>query len=274
MKIKKHRLQQDDGTPITFIRSPNQGGPITPEYLVIHFTKGADAASSISWLTNPDANASAHLVIGRDGSVTQLVAFNHKAWHAGTSYLAGRSGLNRYSIGIELDNHGDLIGSAANWQTAWGKMVADNDVVELPHVFDNRMRGWHTYPEIQLLAATKIAGLLVEEYELKDIVGHDDIAPGRKFDPGPAFPMQSFRSAVFGRAGDQQDIFETITNLNIRIGPGTQYDKLPVSPLPKGTQLEILSNQGLWREVDVLDTINGEMDIVGWVHSRYIRRVV
>lgn len=122
------------------------------------------------------------------------------------------------------------------------------------------------------MAATKIAGLLVEEYELKDIVGHDDIAPGRKFDPGPAFPMQSFPAAVFSRAGNQKDIFETTTNLNIRTGPSTQYDKLPVSPFPKGTQLKILSNQGLWREFDVLDTINGEMDIVGWVHGCYIRR--
>jgi N-acetylmuramoyl-L-alanine amidase len=273
MRIRQHRLYIDDETTVPFQRSPNQSGSIKPEYLVMHFTRGSSSESAVSWLMNPQAKASAHLVIGRDGSVTQLVAFNRKAWHAGRSRWADRAGLNNCSIGIELDNYGDLIGRPGNWRTAWGWPVADEHVLELSHVFDGKLRGWHAYTESQLLVAARVALALVERYGLKEILGHDDIAPGRKLDPGPAFPMASFRAAVMGRHDDSPEIYETTTALNIRKGPGTDQEKHDVSPLPEGTRLEVLSVEGLWRLVDVLDKVRGESDIIGWVHGRYIRMV-
>ena len=135
------------------------------------------------------------------------------------------------------------------------------------------MRGWNAFQEKQLTVALDVAAALAREYELKDVVGHDDIAPGRKWDPGPAFPMNSFRSAVFGREQDEPEVYETTTALNIRSGPGTHHQKLEVSPLPQGTRLDVLREEGVWRLVDILNVVNGEMDVVGWVHGRYIRRV-
>ena len=76
--------------------------------IVLHYTAGTSAESSALFLTRPDVSASAHVVIGREGEVFQLVPFNIEAWHAGKSWDAGRGGLNRYSIGIELDNLGKL----------------------------------------------------------------------------------------------------------------------------------------------------------------------
>ena len=76
--------------------------------IVLHYTAGTSAESSALFLTRPDVSASAHVVIGREGEVFQLVPFNIEAWHAGKSWYAGRGGLNRYSIGIELDNLGKL----------------------------------------------------------------------------------------------------------------------------------------------------------------------
>ena len=270
MEIRAHRLF-DEQQAIPFKGTPNHSGIITPEYLIIHFTKGASASSSINWLTNPDAKASAHLVIAKDGAVTQLVDFNRRAWHAGRSRWENRVGLNTYSIGIELDNYGDLIGEPGNWKTGWGHAVDDSEVVRLPHKYDGKERGWNFYPEPQLDATLKVAQLLMKEYNLKNVLGHDDIAPGRKLDPGPAFPMDSFRSALLGRSDDDEEIYHTTTALNIRSGPGSQYDKLAVSPLPQGTPLEVSREEGLWREVTVLKEIQGEMDIVGWVHHRYIQ---
>lgn len=89
MKIKKHRLLNDDDTAVAFEQSPNVGGSIQPKFLVLHFTAGRSAQESVDWLKSKNAKASAHVVIGRDGSVTQLVPFDRIAWHAGASSWEG-----------------------------------------------------------------------------------------------------------------------------------------------------------------------------------------
>ena len=79
-----HRLKKD-GLAVPFRQTPNGGGSMRPLYLIIHYTAGRDAESSIRWFENKDAQASAHLVVGRDGSVTQLQRFDRLCWHAGKS---------------------------------------------------------------------------------------------------------------------------------------------------------------------------------------------
>ncbi|MDP6351373.1 MAG: N-acetylmuramoyl-L-alanine amidase [Alphaproteobacteria bacterium] len=277
MKIRNHRLIRDDGAAVAFVASPNvtkgNRGRIQPEYLVMHYTAGASAQSSINWLTNRESEASAHLVIARDGAVTQLVPFNRKAWHAGPSRWAGRSGLNSISIGIELANAGPLVRRANGWTTGWGAAVADEDVVEAAHDNGGSVRGWQAYPTPQLESALDVAAVLGRHYRLSDVVGHDDIAPARKEDPGPAFPKASFRSAVIGRAEDGPELIETTTAVNIRAGPGTGHEKLPVSPLPPATRLEVVSVQGVWREVNLIGAVDGETNVQGWVHGGFVAPV-
>lgn len=273
MRIKAHKLLRSDGSKIPFKRSPNQSsGTITPRFLIMHYTAGSSAESSVSWLRNKDAKASAHLVIGRDGSVVQLVDFNRKAWHAGRSEWRGLNGLNAHSIGIELDNPGILQGSPGNWRTSWGRTVPDSDVLLETIADNNSLKGWHTYTETQLEVAREVSVALVRHYDLEAILGHSDIAPTRKNDPGAAFPLAAFQGLVEGRdIEDTEQTFQTTADLNIRTGPGTEFTKFSdVSPLPKGTRLHILEHKGVWRKVDVLDVVNDEMDIVGWVHGRYL----
>jgi N-acetylmuramoyl-L-alanine amidase len=272
MKIIRHRLHQDDGTPYAFRTSPNKGGKVEHEYLVMHYTAGRDAESTIRTLTDSKYKASAHLVISRDGAITQLVPFDTAAWHAGISSWEGREGLNRLSLGIELDNAGALTRHGARWRAWFGAEYDDEEVIEAAHKHDTTPRGWHLYTPEQLDATLDVATLLVARYGLRDVVGHDDIAPGRKTDPGPAFPMQSFRARVLGRADDMPVRYETTTNLNIRSGPGTQHPPIPGSPLPTGTRVLILAEDDSWRRVDVLGSVNGVMDVQGWVHGRYLQR--
>jgi N-acetylmuramoyl-L-alanine amidase len=116
MHIHNHRLAPDPGDPsINYILTPNKGGTLKPRYLIMHYTAGASAKSSIEWLTNRQAKASAHLVIAADGSITQLLPFNVVAWHAGISSWKELNGLNQHSIGIELDNPGRLTRVGKRW---------------------------------------------------------------------------------------------------------------------------------------------------------------
>lgn len=108
MKVTSHLLYFDDGKQVPFVESPNVDSGLQPEYIVMHYTAGPTAKAAVNTLTNKSAKVSAHLVIGRDGSIFQLVPFNKVAWHAGVSSWEGRTSLNMYSIGIELDNNGRL----------------------------------------------------------------------------------------------------------------------------------------------------------------------
>ncbi len=268
MIINEHVLLKQ---PIPFVESPNHGGEIQPKYLVLHYTAGRSAQSSVSWLTNPKAKASAHLVIGQDGSITQLVPFNIKAWHAGPSSWDGHTHLNGLSIGIELDNAGRLMRRGRKWWTWFDSEIDEDDVVEAVHKNESHVSGWHVYSAEQLETLSDVARLLVDTYQLQDIIGHDDIAPHRKFDPGPAFPMESFRARILGREKDDEPQYETTGILNIRSGPGVQHPTLPESPLPKGTRLEILERQGHWALANILDQIKDNNDLEGWLHTKYIK---
>jgi N-acetylmuramoyl-L-alanine amidase len=240
---------------------------------VIHFTAGRSPQESVSWLTNAAARASAHLVIGRDGSVTQLLPFDRVAWHAGASEWEGLSGLNRHSIGIELDNAGRLTRQGMAWRAWFGTPYVDEEVMEAVHKHELSPSAWHMFTPEQLQAAFEVSLCIVQKYDLRDVVGHDDISPGRKCDPGPAFPLASFRSRLLGRADDDAPPFETTGVLNIRVAPGTQHAKLDVSPLPAATPLEVVRKEEGWWLVNVKVEIGGETDVQGWVHGSFVRRV-
>lgn len=162
--------------------------------VVIHYTAGATARSSINfWKTKSAKGASAHVVIDRDGTIIQCRPFNRTAGHAGVSRWRDPKtgvlyeGLNSCSIGIELANAGDNVKLARRWS----KMP----LVKAAHRNGGPAKDWEAYPPAQLAAVTKLVQALVKRYRLDDITGHDCIAPERKSDPGPAFPMEKLRQA-------------------------------------------------------------------------------
>jgi len=274
MKIGNHRLLQDDGSTIPYIASPHFGGVITPRFLIVHYTGGSSAAGTIGWFRDPQSKVSAHLVIARDGTVTQMVPFNHEAWHAGQSRWGHFSGLNRHSIGIELDNAGILIRSGGKWLSRLTrKSYPDSAVTVAPHKNEppgTPPSGWHAYTPEQIEATLACGMALVAHYGLADVLGHDDIAPGRKVDPGPDFPMESVRARLMGRGDDHPELYRTSARLYVRSGAGPDFAALPGTPLPVGTEVEVLLKQGLWWQIDVVGEVNGVMDIVGWCHSKYL----
>lgn len=273
MKISGHYLHNDDDTQVTYVPSPNVSGALEHKFLVMHFTAGRSAEESIQWLAKAQAKASAHLVIGRDGCITQLVPFNKVAWHAGASSWEGLQGLNKYSIGIELDNAGRLTQQGGQWKAWFGGTLQECDVVQAVHKHESKVCGWHAYTPEQIDSALHVAGLLMEQYGLIDVIGHEDIAPHRKCDPGPAFPMSNFRSRLMGRMEDETPLYMPTTVLNIRSGPGMEYQPLPGSPLQVGTKVRFGAAQGTWWWVEVQagDGISNSFE--GWVNSSYLQRV-
>lgn len=272
MQIKKHLLY-DNNKQVTLKATPNKGGIYVPQYLVIHYTAATTAASAINWFLNPIAQASAHLVIAQDGKITQFAPFNIVTWHAGKSQWKGLSGLNQYSIGVELVNGGRLRQTGDKWTCPVDRCIVPNEEVMLAtHKNETAQCAWHEYDGRQLEVAAEVAATLVRAYGLKDVIGHEDISPIRKSDPGPAFPMGSFRSRAMGRLDDTMDEYVTSAELNIRSGPGTIFGLLTIPPMPAGTPVVVLKTEGTWSFVDVQATVNGVMDLEGWVASKFLVR--
>lgn len=200
MIVKSNLLYLNNDKQVDFVDTPNKSGTINPLYLMVHYTAGTSFDSAVSWLSQKASKASAHFVIGRDGELVQMVALNRKAWHAGRSQWGELVYLNNYSIGIELVNAGKLHrrgdGKWVNWAN---HVIPDKEVALLTHPHETKEAGWHIYPETQLQKAIEVAAALNEKYEFRDILGHEDVAKGRKVDPSPAFPMISFSSQVLGR---------------------------------------------------------------------------
>ena len=266
MEIKNHKLVGDGAN---WAESPNHRGNLdAPEFIVMHFTAGRDAASSIKWLCNPAAKASAHIVVGRNGTITQLVGFDQVAWHAGASTWAGKHGLNASSIGIELDNMGELTRVGDRYLSWFKSEVPANQVQHAAHAIDGVASYWHDYTELQIASALTLVDLLRQAYPtIKEVLGHDDIAPRRKRDPGPAFPMRSFRARFSGRQSDDDAVYVvTEEGLNIRTKPGVE-NAVVAPPLAKGTQLRMQVRQSQWSQVGLLE----HPELVGWVNNAYIR---
>ena len=170
--------------------------------LVIHFTSGMSAQSSIDFWKSPEAQgACAHIIIDRDGTVFQCRAFDRTAGHAGVSRWKDptdglRIGCNAFSIGIELANAGDSVSGSVESPKAFGKHPLEAGAISAKHKNGGKISLWEKYPQAQLDACFAVAKALVERYKLDDVCGHEDIAPERKNDPGPAFPMQKLRESV------------------------------------------------------------------------------
>jgi N-acetylmuramoyl-L-alanine amidase len=144
--------------------SPNCGsrrGGLVPQFVILHYTAMASADAAISYLCNPQAEVSAHYVISKSGQITQLVGEGQRAWHAGAGEWQGLDDMNSRSIGIELDNDGESPFAAPLMDSLEALLVRITGVWDIP-------------PD--------------------HVIGHSDMAPGRKIDPGRFFDWQRLAS--------------------------------------------------------------------------------
>lgn len=151
--------------------SPNfdgrDGQPV--DMLVIHYTGMESAAAALDRLADPAAQVSAHYLIDEDGSVYRLVDEAQRAWHAGVSFWRGATDVNRRSIGLELVNPG--------------------------HQY-----GYRRFTEAQASALVDLAVDILRRHAIpaRNVVGHSDVAPRRKMDPGEFFDWRRLATAGVG----------------------------------------------------------------------------
>ena len=131
--------------------------PIT--MVVLHYTEMASAEDALARLTDPEARVSAHYLISEAGEVIRLVEEDKRAWHAGLSYWRGHPDVNSASIGIELDHPGHAL-------------------------------GYREFSNAQFEALVPLLARIVKQHDVPraNVVGHSDVAPARKIDPGELFP--------------------------------------------------------------------------------------
>ncbi len=139
--------------------SPNHDARALPvSMLVLHYTGMPDAAGALERLCDAAAKVSAHYLIDEDGTVTRLVPERRRAWHAGRSYWRGTTDVNSASVGIELVNPGH------EW-------------------------GYRPFPEAQMESLIPLVADIIKRHHIPraNVVGHSDVAPARKEDPGELF---------------------------------------------------------------------------------------
>jgi N-acetylmuramoyl-L-alanine amidase len=144
-----------------------------PDMIVLHYTGMVSGEAAIARLRDPEARVSSHYMVEEDGRVFRLVAEERRAWHAGASFWRGRTDVNGASIGIEIVNPG--------------------------HEF-----GYRPFPEPQVAAVIELLGEIRTRWTIDDgdIVGHSDVAPERKVDPGELFPWKRLAEAGHGLWAD------------------------------------------------------------------------
>lgn len=260
--------------PSQYIASPNVGGMITPKFLVMHFTAINSMKGVVSWFRNPASKVSCHLNVDLDGSIVQMVPLNVKAWHAGKSQWRGHTDLNAYSIGIELINYGPtpfrnetviLTREGRNFDGDWGN--PENWLAAEHPLEPGRKQWWQRFERAQFDTLDALVPLLVDTYNLREVVGHEEIATprGRKTDPGPAFPLGHYKEyADHGNAGSEGRYTVTAETLNVRGGPGVDFKVL--TSLRRGDTVKVLHFEGNWALV-VYDTTNK-----GYAHKGYLMK--
>lgn len=141
----------------------------TPDMIILHYTGMKTGKAAVHHLRNPKAHVSAHYVVEEDGQVLSLVEEDKRAWHAGLSFWAGETDINSASIGIEIVNPG--------------------------HEF-----GYRAFPERQMQAVTDLVLDIKARHGIADarILGHSDVAPARKQDPGELFDWKGLAAAGAG----------------------------------------------------------------------------
>lgn len=276
----KNDILYEDGKKVTTVSTKKTSGTFKPgnlRFVVIHYTAGVNFDADVKTLSTADVQASCQLVVSPEGKVTQVGTFRDILWHAGRSSWRGLSGLNSYSIGIENTNPGwvelayekegvKYFKFPLNGKVYWNDK--DDEIVQAAHPNGGPVRYWVRFTKAQLDANEGIIRALMKAYPtIQEVVGHDQIAPDRKIDPGPCLPDGFY--SLFNKNSSTSTSSKTLivsgtggSGLNVRSGPGTNFPRVVL--LPEGSQVTELERQNLWVKIKTGSS-------TGFAHRDYLK---
>lgn len=240
------------------------------KFIVVHYTAGNLYADDVNQLSSGSAQVSCHIVIGRNGEVAQVGSFDDIQWHAGASSWKGINGLNSYSIGIELTNPGYLkpTGDGRTYLAHFGKkydLFNDKLVLAKQPDVGSGTYGWLPYTEAQLEALTGVVEALRKAFpSISEVVGHEQISPGRKQDPGLGIILDWKLMDVLNGHVDRTDNpkeSEEIANVNwvnrrvvdapsgLRIRSGMSSSSTVIGSLKNNEKIQTLWKSNEWLQL-------------------------
>ena len=288
MQINNHFLSGKDVENYTTTKRSRKGNK--RRFIVVHYTASDNFQEDVRTLSSSPKQVSCHIVIGRDGKVAQIGDFDDVLWHAGASNWKGVEGLNGYSIGIELTNPGwmEIVEPGKVYRTYYGKLYTaerDGQITEARHpALGSKLYGWLNYSERQLTALIEVIDTLKYKYhgEFEEVVGHEQISPGRKQDPGIGIILPRKLMDKFNDIGSTDDSFyegkDPIAESN---KTKISKDKTIVKVNTSGSALRIRADHSATSVVvgsvnngsilEVLGTYPGWVKIAnGWISAAYV----
>lgn len=209
-----------------------------PDILVLHYTGMKTGPEALDRLRDPQAKVSSHYMVEEDGRIFRLVPEERRAWHAGASYWKGERNINGVSIGVEIVNPG--------------------------HEF-----GYRPFPDAQIAAVIELVSDIRSRWQIGDdrIVGHADVAPTRKDDPGELFPWKRLAEAGHGlwveappapglplTEGEESTAVFALQAGFTRLG----YDLPPSGRFDADTKAVVTAFQRHWRQAKVDGIADGQ----------------
>jgi N-acetylmuramoyl-L-alanine amidase len=271
-----HLLVTEDNRRIKFIaaheKNYNPDKKLEPRFVMIHFTTGTHMQQTIHTFLNPENGVSSHLLVGRTGRVVQFVPFDKVAFHCGLSTWEEERDLNRFAIGIEVDNAGQLRTTEKGFMRR-DKVIPNDQVRKKKHWKESFERPWQTFTEEQIRVVQEIVGVLKERYPtIKEILGHDMVNLVNRLDPGPFYPLGELREAILGDPQQPITSYRTTEKCPIYENLGNQPPKLLPHPdfgeLPQNSTVRVKEVHDHWSLVKVKQSSQANLsEKEGWVLS-------
>lgn len=274
-----HFLVTDDNRRIKFIaaheKNFNPNKKLEPRFVIIHFTTGTNMLSTVHTFLNPENGVSTHLLVGRTGRVVQFVPFDRVAFHCGLSTWEKERDLNRFAIGIEVDNAGYLRKTAKGLMRR-DKVIPEEQVDRKRHWKEQGDRPWQKFTPEQVKVVLEIVRALKEKYPtITEILGHDMVNLINRLDPGPLYPFGELREAILGDPQPVIKAYQTTEEIpiyeNFDNQPPHQLPHPDFGELPKNSQVKVREVHDFWTMVTVKQSSQGNLsNKEGWVLSNSI----